>query len=193
MKIMGPPGALTRIWWAARSDLETARNFIYHHHVPTYDATYQRVAMLRMIAALFVTINGLHARLTRALPGVPNGAGLNSGYQPPSQPPRGAGAKEEPSGMAYATLGLGIASWFFLPVVAAIVGAIIGWVELKKIERGESPAKGKSVTQVGFWLSVANIALTVLGTCAAVAVVVFVFGGLSAAMAAAGLSEAAGH
>ncbi len=143
--------------------------------------------MLRLITVVFVALDLFHARLTRPL------LGVNSGYQPPSQPPGGSNSAEQPSGMAYATLALGIASWFLVPLIGAVVGAIIGWMELKNIEQGKSPAKGKSITQVGFWLCVAHLILSVVGTCAAIAIIVFVFGGFAAAMSAAGLSHAAGH
>jgi|GEM_PF-3400162 len=120
------------------------------------------------------------------LPGIwPN---FNSGFQPPSQPPPQHATSADPSGLAWATLGLGIASWTLLPVAGALVGALIGWMELQNIKKGTSNAAGKTITQVGFWLSVVNIGLFVLGSCISVAVVVFVFGSFAAMLAAAGLS-----
>lgn len=122
----------------------------------------------------------------------------NSGYQPPSQPPRsgggGGGGSQGPldgaSGLAIATLVLGIGAWTILPILGAVAGAILGWVELNNIKRGESPAAGKTITQIGFWLSVANLALSVLGTCAAFALIFFVYGSLAAMMGAIGLAGA---
>lgn len=114
--------------------------------------------------------------------------GFNSGYQPPSQPPGGGAKAAGPSGMAWATLALGIASWTLLPIAGAVVGAILGWMELKNIEKGSSDAAGKTVTQVGFWLSVVNLGLTVIGSCISLVIVIFLFGSFGAAMAAAGVS-----
>src|SRR5690554_297221 len=116
--------------------------------------------------------------------------GLSSGYQPPSSPPSGRSASGEPSGLAYATLALGIASWVILPVIGAVAGAIMGWIELKNIESGKSPAAGKTVTTIGFWLSVVNVGLVVIGTCLSVKAVVLFFGSFAALMAAAGFAGA---
>lgn len=107
-------------------------------------------------------------------------------YQPPSQPPRGGGQNDEPSGMAIATIALGIGGWTILPILGAWAGALVGWIELKKIERGESPQAGKTITQIGFWLSVANVALSILGTCVGIGLFIFVFGGFGMLAAAGG-------
>lgn len=118
--------------------------------------------------------------------------GRGVGVQSPNlPPPQRVGSAEQPSGMAWATLGLGISAWLLLPIIAAFIGAILGWIELKKIEAGESAKAGKTITQVGFWLSVVNIVLSLLGTCAAVAIFVFVYGGLAAFLVAVGLGTAA--
>lgn len=89
----------------------------------------------------------------------------------------GGSSSDSPSGMAIASLVLGVASWFALPLVGAIAGAIIGKIELNKIERGESPEEGETLAQIGFWASIANIVMSVLGTCLVVAL--FGFFGLS--------------
>lgn len=136
-----------------------------------------------MLRYLVYTLWGLVGHLERD-------ARVHSSYPPPSQPPR-AGSAEQPSAMAWVTLGLGISAWFLLPLIAALLGAVLGWVELKKIEAGESAQAGKTITQVGFWLSVANIALSVLGTCAAIAIFVVFYGGIAALFVALGLSSAA--
>jgi hypothetical protein len=116
---------------------------------------------------------------------------LHSGYQPPSQPPGASGKAGDPSQLAYITLGLGVASWLLLPLFASAAGAILGWVELKNIKEGKSSKQGETITKIGFWLSVANMALAVLGTCAAMAIAVLVYGGMAAFFVAIGLSEAA--
>jgi hypothetical protein len=79
-----------------------------------------------------------------------------------TEPPRGGESSDSSaSGMAWAALVLGVLSWVPLPVVAAIAGAIIGWVELGRIEEGTSPAGGETIARIGFWLSVANLAVSI--------------------------------
>jgi hypothetical protein len=116
----------------------------------------------------------------------------NSGYQPPSQPPRsgGGGQGESASGLAIATLALGIGAWTYFPILGAWIGVITGWIELKRIERGESPAAGETFAKIGFWLSVASIVFSVLGSCAAIALILFVYGSLAALLTGIGLAGA---
>lgn len=131
----------------------------------------------------------------------------SSGYQPPSQPPRSGrpdrggpdrggpnrgrqGQGEGASSLAVATLVLGIGAWTFLPILSAIVGVILGRVELNNIKRGESSQGGKMITQIGFWLSVVNIVLSVLGSCVAFALIFLVYGSLAAMLGAIGLAGA---
>src|SRR5690554_7912911 len=107
------------------------------------------------------------------LPGIwPN---FNSGFQPPSQPPPQHATSADPSGLARATLGLDIASWTLLPVAGALVGALIGWIKLQNIKKSTTNAAGKTITQVGFRLSMVNIELFVLGSCISVAVIIYAF------------------
>src|SRR5699024_5280834 len=80
----------------------------------------------------------------------------NSDYEPPSHSPQATG---EPSQLAWAVLVMGIASWVILPLIGSVIGAILGKMELDKIKKGESPQAGKTITQVGFWLSVVNLVL----------------------------------
>jgi hypothetical protein len=61
--------------------------------------------------------------------------------------------------MAIAALVLGIASWVMCGPVLSIPGAIVGKMEMGKIERGESAAAGATLAKAGFWISVANLAL----------------------------------
>jgi hypothetical protein len=92
---------------------------------------------------------------------------VNTGFEPPSAPPN---ADNKPSTEAVIALIAGIASWIMFPVIAALVGMIVGWTELKKIKAGEKPVAGKMYAQAGFYLSLANIAFGVLGTCAFIAI-----------------------
>lgn len=65
--------------------------------------------------------------------------------------------------MAVAALICGIGSWVVLPFVAAVAGVIIGKIELGKIDAGESPEAGRTLAQIGYYASIANIVVTLLG------------------------------
>jgi hypothetical protein len=131
----------------------------------------------------------LFAAIYQAVTGVATGEQprVSSGYEPPSRPPGDDAQRESASGMAIATLVLGIGAWTYLPFVGAFIGAVLGWLELKKIERGESSKGGETITKIGFWLSVANIAFALVGGCVTVALIVFVFGSLGALLTEAGV------
>lgn len=60
--------------------------------------------------------------------------------------------------MAIAAIVLGAMSWLAgTTLLTSIPGVIVARMELKKIERGESSAGGKTLAQIGFWASLANI------------------------------------
>lgn len=89
--------------------------------------------------------------------------------------------------MAWAALICGAGSWTILPFVAAVAGVIIGKIELGKIERGESPEAGKTVAQIGYYASIANIVVTVIatiGTCCIFLVIPMFFVGAAAGSSA---------
>jgi hypothetical protein len=46
-----------------------------------------------------------------------------------------------------------------LGVTFGVIGVIVGWVERKKIARGESSAAGMRITRIGFWLCVTYFAI----------------------------------
>ncbi len=116
------------------------------------------------------------------------------GGPPPGAPPPGSGWGQQPpqpqgpyamqaqpsytggpgggggdaSTMAILALILGGVSWVFGSILTAIPGAIIAKIELGKIERGESPAAGKTFAEIGFWASVVHIGVfvvTMVGMC----------------------------
>lgn len=95
-------------------------------------------------------------------------------FSPP--PPRKAG--EGPSNAAIMTLVCGIVSWLFLPVIASIVGIFIGRGELRAIEEGRSPQAGELITKIGYYVCIANLALTIFSGCCGAAVFVAVWGGV---------------
>lgn len=108
--------------------------------------------------------------------------GAPSAFGPPpaqGQPPPGGYYQPPPpaGGMAIASLVLGIIAWTGCGVFMAIPGAILGKMELNAIERGESSPQGKTLAQIGFWLSVANLIMHGIMLLFVIAyfVVVFVF------------------
>lgn len=114
------------------------------------------------------------------------GYGQAPGYTPPQQaygygpapmgPPPAAG----PSGHAIASLILGILSWIMciiIPIVGmalSITGLILARQDLKKIERGESPEAGKTLSQIGYWLSLTNVIVSGIMCLLGVAYIVFI-------------------
>lgn len=82
--------------------------------------------------------------------------------------------------MAITSLVLALVSFMMCGPFTAIPGAIIGKIELGKIERGESPQAGKTFAQIGFWANVALSVLYVLIICGYLAIV-FLFVGAAAA------------
>jgi hypothetical protein len=90
-------------------------------------------------------------------PGAPYGAPPGFGPQGPSGP----------SSTAIIALVLGCASFLLCgSILFSIPGAIIGKMEMNKIQRGESSAAGDGLAKAGFYVSLINIVLTLLGMCA---------------------------
>lgn len=112
----------------------------------------------------------------------PPGSSPGSFGQPPGGgfgPPMGS-PPESASPMAITSLVLALVSFMMCGPFTAIPGAIIGKIELGKIERGESPQAGKTFAQIGFWANVALSVLYVLIICGYLAIV-FLFVGAAAA------------
>jgi hypothetical protein len=64
--------------------------------------------------------------------------------------------------------------------VTAIPAAIIGKMELGKIERGESSPAGKTFAQIGFWAGAILSVLSVIGICLYIAFIVLLVGASAA-------------
>jgi len=80
--------------------------------------------------------------------------------------------EEKPSTQAYLALALSLLGCLGCGgCVTAIIGAIIGKMELGKIDRGESPEAGRTFAKVGFILGTVVTILSVLFT---IAYVIFV-------------------
>jgi hypothetical protein len=85
-----------------------------------------------------------------------------SSYQPYTQP-QGA------SSNSIASLVCGVLAWTLCGAFTGLPAAILGFSEVKKIERGESSPAGKGMAQWGAWLGLINCILT------AIVVVIYVF------------------
>lgn len=99
-----------------------------------------------------------------------------------SPPPQTASSGQGPSSAAWITLACGILSWFMLPLIASVVGVFVGRGELKAIKEGRSPQAGETITTVGYYVSIANIVLTVVGGCVAGVVTLLIWGGVLASL-----------
>jgi hypothetical protein len=84
------------------------------------------------------------------------------------------------SGMAIASLVLGIVSWVMgLNLMASIPGAILGKIELDKIKAGDSAEEGRTFAKIGYYASLANIAFFIFAMFAGCLLWLFMFGGLA--------------
>ncbi len=67
--------------------------------------------------------------------------------------------------MAIGSLVCAIAAWVMCGPMTALPGMIIGKMEMNAIDRGESPAEGRTLAVIGFWLSLVNLVLYGLLIC----------------------------
>ncbi|MFU8804010.1 MAG: DUF4190 domain-containing protein [Bradymonadaceae bacterium] len=98
--------------------------------------------------------------------------GAQAHQQPPYQhgPPPPTGSSSQSAGnLAIATLICGIGAWTILPGVAAPIAIIMGFIELGKIKKGESPEAGRMFAKIGMWLGIAQIILGFVAGCVLVA------------------------
>ncbi len=78
------------------------------------------------------------------------------------------------SSNAIIALVLGILSYIMCPVILAIGAWIMGNNELKAIDSGQSPEAGRSLANIGKWLGIVNIILSVIGLI--IVAILFFFG-----------------
>ena len=71
-------------------------------------------------------------------------------------------SSDGPSGLAWATLLLGIGAWVVLPGVASIGAVICGVIERKNIREGRSSAAGQTVVTIGLVAAAIQLALAAL-------------------------------
>ena len=88
------------------------------------------------------------------------------GFTPPPPPPSYGSPQfnqnDKASSSAIWALVLGIASWVFCGIFAAVPAWIIGKGEIKRIDAGQSSAAGRSMAVTGMWLGIAQVIIGVL-------------------------------
>ena len=89
---------------------------------------------------------------------------------PPPPPP---GTAQGASGKAVAALVLGIMSLVCLGFLAGIPAIILGKMELKAIDQGQSPESNRNLAKIGFILGLIGTILTCLVSLAYVGIIVF--------------------
>ena len=90
--------------------------------------------------------------------------------------PTGSPPTSNQSTQAVITLIAGVSAWTFLPFLGAIIGIIVGRNELRAIQDGRSAEEGKTITMIGYYLSIANLVSSLVAGCFAAA---FFMGGLA--------------
>lgn len=104
------------------------------------------------------------------MPGGPGGTppgGTPPGGMPPGGMPPGMPVQDKASGMAIASLVLSLLG--ILCGITAIIGIVLGVLELGKIKRGESSAKGKGLATAGIIIGAIVLALGVIFTLISIA------------------------
>ena len=77
------------------------------------------------------------------------------------------------SSLAIASLVSGIASWFIIPILGAIIAVITGHMAKKEISESGGQLTGEEMANIGLVLGYVHLALTVCGICL---IVLFVTG-----------------
>ncbi|MBS1518520.1 MAG: DUF4190 domain-containing protein [Bacteroidetes bacterium] len=92
---------------------------------------------------------------------------FNSPTPPPPPPNTSPGA----SSNAIFALVLGILSYIFCGIFAAVPAWILGKKEINEINAGRSPEAGKTLATIGMWLGIINVIISVL----AIVALIFLF------------------
>lgn len=107
---------------------------------------------------------------------------------PPPPPPMNSGGYntggQQSSGSASSnaiwTLVLGIASWVACGFLAAVPAWILGKKEIAAIEQGRSDPAGKTMAQIGMWLGIIQVILSILALI--VVFIILLLGGFASLM-----------
>jgi hypothetical protein len=88
------------------------------------------------------------------------------GTPPPPPPPStgssSTGTSEGASTNAIITLILGILSWIACGIIAAIPAWIMGKKEINAIDAGQSSQAGRTLANIGMWLGIINVILSII-------------------------------
>jgi len=87
-------------------------------------------------------------------------------------------AAPQTSGKAIVSLVFGIAGFILLPLIAGIVAVIVGYSAKSDIRKSAGVLKGEDMATAGIILGWVNLALTVIGICVGVVIVLGVMGAI---------------
>jgi hypothetical protein len=95
---------------------------------------------------------------------------------PPPPPPTGGSpteTKEGASTNAIIALILGILSWIACGIIAAIPAWIMGKKEVNAIDAGQSSQAGRTMANIGMWLGIIQVILTIIALIVVVLLLLF--------------------
>ncbi|MFC2093763.1 hypothetical protein ACFLSV_07670, partial [Bacteroidota bacterium] len=95
---------------------------------------------------------------------------------PPPPPPTGGSpteTKEGASTNSIITLILGILSWIACGIIAAIPAWIMGKKEITAIDAGQSSQAGRTMANIGMWLGIIQVILTIVALIVVVLLIIF--------------------
>lgn len=81
---------------------------------------------------------------------------------PPPPPPEPAQASKSPSAWSIVSLSTGIANYFLIPVIGAILALIAGYIARKEIRESNGRFSGDGMATAGIVLGWIGIALTII-------------------------------
>ena len=95
---------------------------------------------------------------------------------PPPPPPTGGSPTETQEGAStnsIITLILGILSWIACGIIAAIPAWIMGKKEITAIDAGQSSQAGRTMANIGMWLGIIQVILTIVALIVVVLLIIF--------------------
>ncbi len=96
--------------------------------------------------------------------------------EPPPPPVIDYGAPIQTSGMAIASLVMGIAGWTLLPLVGSILAIVFGYAARRAIRQRPHELTGEGMAIAGLVLGWIMVVLTVIGLCIGAFVLFFLIG-----------------
>ena len=95
---------------------------------------------------------------------------------PPPPPPPAYAASVQTSGMAIASLVMGIAGWTVLPILGSILAIVFGYAGRNEIRRRPDELTGEGLAVAGLVLGWLMVGITILGLCLGAIGFCFFFG-----------------